>query len=139
VDEITKRIEKIEDEVLTLKRNLASWMTFADEGRTLPIVSYRSSYNGKDTLEAVSDLSQLVPEAQQVISGALEEWHGAAVLQCLGELGKTIKQLERELLGTADAKVATEYSVRVDPAAGPPVPSAGAATMIREPDDEFNS
>jgi len=132
VDEITKRVEKIEDEVLMLKRNLASWMTFADDGRALPIVSYRSSYNGKDTLETVSDLSQLVPEAQQVISSALEEWHGSAVLQCLGELGKTIKQLERELLGTADAKAAV-------PPSGPPVPAAGAATLAKEPDDEFDS
>ena len=132
MDEITKRIEKIEDEVLMLKRNLASWMTFADEGRPLPIVSYRSSYNGKDTLETVSDLSQLVPEAQEVISNALEEWHGAAVLQCLGELGKIIKQLEQELLGTADAKAGHLPT-------GPAVPAAGAATLGGEPDDEFSS
>jgi len=132
VDEITRHMDKIEDEVLTLKRNLASWLTFADDSKSLPIVTYRSSYNGKDTLETVSDLSQLVPEAQEVISNALEEWHGAAVLQCLGELGKTIKQLERELLGTADAKAAA-------PSTGPPVPAAGAATLAREPDDEFDS
>lgn len=132
MDEITRRMDKIEDEVLTLKRNLASWLTFADDSKSLPIVTYRSSYNGKDTLETVSDLSQLVPEAQQVISSALEEWHGAAVLQCLNELGGTIKQLERELLGTADAKAAA-------PLTGPPVPAAGAATLAREPDDEFDS
>tara|TARA_R110002020_G_scaffold276042_2_gene491257 strand:- start:20522 stop:20923 length:402 start_codon:yes stop_codon:yes gene_type:complete len=133
VDEITKRVEKIEDEVLMLKRNLASWMTFADDSKSLPMVTYRSSYNGKDTLETVSDLSQLVPEAQEAISNALEEWHGAAVIECLSELGKTIKQLERELLGTADAKAGHV------PAAGPPVPAAGAATLIGEPDDEFAS
>jgi len=132
VDEITRHMDKIEDEVLTLKRNLASWLTFADDSKSLPIVTYRSSYNGKDTLETVSDLSQLVPEAQEVISNALEEWHGAAVLQCLGELGKTIKQLERELLGTTDAKAAA-------PPSGPPVPAAGAATLVKEPADEFDS
>lgn len=126
MDAITTRIEKIEDEVLMLKRNLASWMTFADEDRSLPIVSYRSSYNGKDTLEAVSDLSQLVPEAQQVISSALEEWHGAAVVQALEQLEKTCSLLRSELM---DPK----------PAAGPPVPAAGAATLVREPDNEFDS
>lgn len=132
MDAITTRIEKIENEVLTLKRNLASWMTFADDSKSLPMVKYHSSYNGKETLETVSDLSQLVPEAQEVISAALEEWHGAAVIQCLGELGKTIKQLEQELLGTADAKAGPVSS-------GPPVPAAGAATLSREPDDEFSS
>jgi|TARA_R110002110_G_scaffold144441_1_gene333641 hypothetical protein len=126
VDEITKRVARIEDEVLMLKRNLASWMTFADESRVLPIVSYRSSYNGKDTLETVSDLSQLVPEAQEVISDALEEWHGAAVIKCLGELGKTIKQLERELLGSPAIAAAVT---------GP----LGAAALVEESDDEFSS
>ena len=126
MDRITKRIEKIEDEVLMLKRNLASWMIFADDSKALPMVTYRSSYNGKDTLETVSDLSQLVPEAQEAISDALEEWHGAAVIQCLGELGKTINQLERELLGTADAKESS-------------APRAVAATPVKEPDDEFDS
>lgn len=121
MDEITKRIEKIEDEVLMLKRNLASWMTFADDSKALPMVTYRSSYNGKDTLETVSDLSQLVPEAQEAISSALEEWHGAAVIESLGELGKTIKQLEQELLGTH-----------------PPVPAVAAAPP-EESDDEFGS
>ena len=132
MDAITTRVEKIEDEVLMLKRNLASWMTFVDDAKTLPIVSYRSSYNGKDTLEVVSDLSQLVPEAQEVISSALEEWHGSAVIQCLNTLGNTIKQLERELMGTADAKAAALPS-------GPPVPAAGAATLVKEPADEFDS
>ena len=123
MDEITKRVARIEDEVLMLKRNLASWMTFADESRVLPIVSYRSSYNGKET---VSDLSQLVPEAQEVISDALEEWHGAAVIKCLGELGKTIKQLERELLGSPAIAAAVT---------GP----LGAAALVEESDDEFSS
>ena len=130
MDGITKRIEKIEDEVLMLKRNLASWMTFADDSKSLPMVTYSSSYNGKDTLETVSDLSQLVPEAQQVISSALEDWHGAAVIQCLCELGKTIKQLELELLGTSEAAKAV-----LDCAP----PTAEEIAVAEEPDNEFDS
>ena len=108
MDAITVSIEKIEDEVLTLKRNIASWVTFSAEGRALPIVSYSSSYNGKDEVKSFSDLSKLEEDAQEVISNALEDWHGAAVIQALVELGRTVDSLKAELMVGASEPVSAE-------------------------------
>lgn len=108
MDAITVSIEKIEDEVLMLKRNIASWATFSEEGRALPIVSYSSSYNGKDEVKSFSDLSKLEEDAQEVISSALENLHGAAVIQSLVELGRTIDSLKAGLLVDASEPVSAE-------------------------------
>jgi hypothetical protein len=124
VDPVTDYVDRIEDEVKMLKRNLASWITFAvvddnshtkDNHRPLPIVKYSSSYNGVDSMEVVSDLSKLSVEAQKVIASALEEWHGAALIQCLDQLGKTVDSLKKELIaeptpsaGQASGKVAKD-------------------------------
>ena len=114
-DIIGLSIDRMEEEILMLKRNVASWRSFGDADKALPIVSYRGTYNGVDTLEISSDLSKLSPEAQSDISANLSEWHGSAVIQSLEQLMKVVDNLKSELLSGAEP------------------------TAVEESDDEFSS
>ncbi len=107
-DIIGLSVDKIEEEILMLKRNVASWRSFGDVDKALPIVSYRGTYNGVDTLEISSDLSKLTPEAQEAISANLAEWHGAAVIQGLEQLIKVADNLKSELLSGSEPVAAEE-------------------------------
>ena len=101
-DIIGVSIDKMEEEILMLKRNVASWRSFGDEQKSLPIVTYRGTYNGVDTLEISSDLSKLDADAQMSLSANLSEWHGAMVIQGLEQLIKVAGNLKAELLSGAE-------------------------------------
>ena len=101
-DIIGVSIDKLEEEILMLKRNVASWRSFGDGDKALPIVTYRGTYNGVDTLEISSDLSKLTSEAQVAISDNLSEWHGSMVIQGLEQLIKVAANLKSELLSGAE-------------------------------------
>ena len=109
-DIIGLSIDKMEEEILMLKRNVASWRSFGDDQKSLPIVSYRGTYNGVDSLDISSDLSKLTPEAQSAISANLSEWHGAMVIQGLQQLVKVADNLKAELLSGAEPTAAEEIT-----------------------------
>ena len=79
-DQIGNYTQSMEAAFTNLTRNLASWHSFASEGKELPIVSYRASVDGVKSLEVVSDLSRLPAGDGETIKAILSQHHGAQVL-----------------------------------------------------------
>ena len=82
-NKIASYVESLEDAITMLKRNLASWNSFANKNSALPIVTYQASVNGVKAMDAVSDLSRLDPKDAEVVGEILATNHGGEVLASL--------------------------------------------------------
>ena len=82
-NKIANYVESLEDAITMLKRNLASWNSFANKNSALPIVTYQASVNGVKAMDAVSDLSRLDPKDAEVLGEILATHHGGEVLASL--------------------------------------------------------
>lgn len=82
-NKIASYVESLEDAITMLKRNLASWNSFANKNSALPIVTYQASVNGVKAMDAASDLSRLDPKDAEVVGEILATHHGGEVLASL--------------------------------------------------------
>lgn len=96
-DKISNYMDSMEDTFINLKRNLASWHSFATASRSLPVVTYRASVNGVKTLEVASDLSQLPVGDAETIKAILAQYHGSQVLKALELVKLTAEKFESHL------------------------------------------
>tara|TARA_R100000005_G_C4951283_1_gene171698 strand:- start:166 stop:492 length:327 start_codon:yes stop_codon:yes gene_type:complete len=88
-------VENIENSFKEFQRNFASWHVFAC-GK-MPIVSYRASSNGVNSLDVVSDLSHLDETDQAAMCDILMRLHGSALVNSLENLIREASWLHGEL------------------------------------------
>lgn len=96
-DKIADYTETLEGAVTSVTRELASWRSFADESRKLPIVTYRASVNGVKSVDVASDLSELSADDSQAVKSILSQYHGERAVEVLHNIETIAKQF-RELL-----------------------------------------
>jgi hypothetical protein len=99
-DKIADYTETLEGAVTSVTRELASWRSFADKSRELPIVTYRASLNGVKSVDAVSDLSELSAGDSQAVKSILSQHHGERAVRVLHNIETIAKKFREHLTQT---------------------------------------
>lgn len=99
-DEIDVYTETLAQVVTSITRELASWRSFAEESRELPIVTYRAPVNGVKSVDVTSDLSELSTGDSQAIKSILSQHHGEKAIRHLHNIETLAKQFREHLTQT---------------------------------------
>jgi len=99
-DKIADYTETLVQVVTSVTRELASWRSFADESREMPIVTYRASVNGMKSVDVATDLSELSADDSQTVKSIFSQHHGEKAIQHLYNIETLAKQFREHLTQT---------------------------------------
>lgn len=98
-----EQIKQIDKLVIDIKREYGSFRAFSSK-RVMPIVTYTASVDGRNAIEACTDLSLLRPSVVKDLQAALSEHHNSLLLSLISELSYLLNDLYESLSETEKAE-----------------------------------